>query len=143
MLINFGTLKLKTYSIDLICVQKGEDTLSSSFDIKTEINYLNKNGIDEVKNRVENILLTFSDKDIDLYPNNLSTLNYKVEFDGKREYTIKDKSNRNNIRYLYNKKKMIEKIYLLEINRLKSTTLDELVADIKKLNNNFENLKER
>jgi len=141
MVIEIDKYKLKTYSIDLICVQKGDDTLSSSFDIRTLINYLNKNGIDEVKNLVEDVLLTFTDKDIDLYPNDISTLNYQVIFDGKREYTIKDKSHRNNIRYLYNKKKMIEKIYLLEINRLKSTTLNKLTADIKKLNNNFENLK--
>jgi hypothetical protein len=35
MLINFGKYKLKTYSIDLIHVQKVEDTLSSIFNVNT------------------------------------------------------------------------------------------------------------
>ena len=77
------------------------------------------------------------------YSNSFNTDNYKVDFDGKREFIITDLSNRNNVRWVYDKKKMIETIYHLETNRLNVQTVEELVLRVKELNKYFINLGEK
>ena len=76
------------------------------------------------------------------YSNSFNTDNYKVDFDGK-EFIITDLSNRNNVRWVYDKKKMIETIYHLETNRLNVQTVEELVLRVKELNKYFINLGEK
>lgn len=138
MLINIENYKLKTYSNDLICVQKADDTLSSSFDIRTPLNYLSRNGYEDVKNRVEEAMANFKGKTIDESINSFETKNYKINKDDKLEYEVVDKFHSNNTRWI-NKFNLLRKLYLLEINKLESQSIDELVADIKQLNNDFEN----
>ena len=137
MKIKIDNLKLSTYSKDLICVKDGERTLVSYSNLVGALKWLDKNVNKGIKNRVEEVLINFSNVDIGKYPNSLKTENYKVEFDGRKEFTITDLSNRNNVRWIYNKRKMIEKIYHLEINRLKASDFDSLIKGIKELNNRF------
>ena len=132
-------LKLITYSKDCIAIKKGNDTLLSSRDIILACEWFYKNGYKELKNRVFHMLISFNDKDINDYPNSFDTHNYSVSFDGKREYTIIDKAYKNNTRWIYNKKNLIERLYHLEINRLSAQTVEELVSGIDQLNNNFIN----
>lgn len=138
MLIKIENYILKTYSNDLICIQKGNDTLSSSFDIRTPLNYLSRNGYEDVKNRVEEAMANFKGKTIDESINSFETKNYKINKDDKLEYEVVDKFHSNNTRWI-NKFNLLRKLYLLEINKLESQSIDELVADIKQLNNDFEN----
>ena len=65
MLLNLGKYKLKTYSIDLICIQQVNDTKCSSFNIIDNLNYLEENRIEGVKNRVELAMLDLSNTTID------------------------------------------------------------------------------
>ena len=129
--------ELSTYSKDLICVKDGDRTLVSYNNLMGALKWLDKNVNKGIKNRVEEVLIDFSNVDIGKYPNSLKTENYKVEFDGKKEFTITDLSNRNNVRWIYHKRKMIEKIYHLEINRLKASDFYSLIKGIKELNNRF------
>ena len=137
MLINIENYKLKTYSNDLICVQKGDDTLCSSFDIQKCLNYLKELGFKEAKNCVEEVLLDINTLSINVDIKSLETENYIVEKTTNREFSVKDKYNRNNTRWIYNPRKLVEKLYLLEINRLNSNSLETLVADIIQLNNQY------
>ena len=107
--------------------------IKNSFFIK----YLNKNGYEAIKNRVGEVLIDYSHIDIGKYQNSFNTDNYKVDFDEKREFVIIDLSNRNNVRWVYDKKKMIETIYHLETNRLNVQTVEELVLRVKELNKYF------
>lgn len=129
--------ELSTYSKDLICVKDGDRTLVSYNNLTGALKWLDKNVNKGIKNRVEEVLIDFSNIDMGKYPNSFKTENYKVEFDGKKEFNITDLSNRNNVRWIYNKRKMIEKIYHLEINRLKASDFDSLIEGIKELNNRF------
>lgn len=135
-------LKLITYSKDCIAIKKGNDTLISSRDIIYPLRWLNKNGYNQPKNRVSPMLISFNDKDINDYTDSFDTPNYSVSFDGKKEYTINDKTNKNNTRWIYSKRKMIERVYLLEVSRLNSQSIDEIVADIKQLNKEFKQKKD-
>lgn len=136
MLIKIENYILKTYSTDLICIQKGNDTLSSSFDIRTPLNYLSRNGYEEVKNRIEEVIIDFKGKTIDELINSFETKNYKINKDEKLEYEVSDKFHSNNTRWI-NKFNLLQKLYLLEINKLESQSIEKLVADIKELNDDF------
>ena len=136
-------LRMVTYSKDLIGIKKNISTLASFKNIVGAIKYLNKNGYEAIKNRVGEVLINFTNIDIGKYQNSFNTDNYKVDFDEKREFVITDLSNRNNVRWVYDKKKMIETIYHLETNRLNVQTVEELVAGIEKLNKYFINLGEK
>lgn len=129
--------ELITYSKDLICVKDGDRTLVSYCNLLGAIKWLDKNVNKGIKNRVGDVLIDFTNIDMGNYSNSFNTENYKVEFDGKKEFTITDLSNRNNVRWVYDKRKMIEKIYHLEINRLKVYDFDSLIEGIEKLNNIF------
>ena len=135
-------LRMVTYSKDLIGIKKSISTLASFKNIVGAIKYLNKNGYEAIKNRVGEVLINFTNIDIDKYSNSFNTDNYKVDFDGK-EFIITDLSNRNNVRWVYDKKKMIETIYHLETNRLNVQTVEELVLRVKELNKYFINLGEK
>jgi hypothetical protein len=139
MLINVEIYTLKTYSNDLICIQKGNDTLSSSFDIRTTLNYISRNGYEDIKNRVEDAMANFRRITISELINSFETKNYKINKDIKNEYEVSDKFHRNNTRWI-NKFNLLQKLYLLEINKLESQSIEELVADIKQLNDDFENI---
>ena len=136
-------LRMVTYSKDLIGIKKSISTLASFKNIVGAIKYLDKNGYEAIKNRVGEVLINFTNIDIGKYQNSFNTDNYKVDFDEKREFVITDLSNRNNVRWVYDKKKMIETIYHLETNRLNVQTVEELVAGIEKLNKYFINLGEK
>lgn len=136
-------LRMVTYSKDLIGIKKSISTLASFKNIVGAIKYLNKNGYEAIKNRVGEVLIDFSHIDIGKYQNSFNTDNYKVDFDEKREFVIIDLSNRNNVRWVYDKKKMIETIYHLETNRLNVQTVEELVLRVKELNKYFINLGEK
>ena len=136
-------LRMVTYSKDLIGIKKSISTLASFKNIVGAIKYLNKNGYEAIKNRVGEVLINFTNIDIDKYSNSFNTDNYKVDFDEKREFVITDLSNRNNVRWVYDKKKMIETIYHLETNRLNVQTVEELVLRVKELNKYFINLGEK
>lgn len=136
-------LRMVTYSKDLIGIKKSISTLASFKNIVGAIKYLNKNGYEAIKNRVGEVLINFTNIDIDKYSNSFNTNNYKVDFDEKREFVIIDLSNRNNVRWVYDKKKMIETIYHLETNRLNVQTVEELVLRVKELNKYFINLGEK
>jgi hypothetical protein len=137
MLVNIENYKLKTYSNDLICVQKGDDTLCSSVDIRICLNYLEEIGFKEVKNRVEDVLLDIDTLSFAVDTKSLETKNYTVLKTTNKEFTIRDKYKKNNCRWIYNPRKLIDKLYSLEVNRLKCTSLNNLVADIELLNNDF------
>ena len=130
-------LRMVTYSKDLIGIKKSISTLASFKNIVGAIKYLNKNGYEAIKNRVGEVLINFTNIDIGKYQNSFNTDNYKVDFDEKREFIITDLSNRNNVRWVYDKKKMIETIYHLETNRLNVQTVEELVLRVKELNKYF------
>lgn len=132
-------LKLSTYSKDCIAVKNGNDTLISSRDIIRPCEWFYENGYKELKNRVLPMLIRFNDKDINDYPNSFDTHNYSINYDGKIEYIISDKAYKNNTRWIYNKKNLIERLYHLEINRLDAQTIEELVSGIDQLNDNFIN----
>ena len=136
-------LRMVTYSKDLIGIKKSISIIASFKNIVGAIKYLNKNGYEAIKNRVGEVLINFTNIDIGKYQNSFNTDNYKVDFDEKREFVITDLSNRNNVRWVYDKKKMIETIYHLETNRLNVQTVEELVAGIEKLNKYFINLGEK
>ncbi|MFA9238358.1 MAG: hypothetical protein ACEQSQ_00540 [Candidatus Paceibacteria bacterium] len=136
-------LRMVTYSKDLIGIKKSISTLASFKNIVGAIKYLNKNGYEAIKNRVGEVLINFTNIDIDKYSNSFNTDNYKVDFDEKREFIITDLSNRNNVRWVYDKKKMIETIYHLETNRLNVQTVEELVLRVEELNKYFINLGEK
>ena len=136
-------LRMVTYSKDLIGIKKSISTLASFKNIVGAIKYLNKNGYEAIKNRVGEVLINFTNIDIGKYSNSFNTDNYKVDFDEKREFVIIDLSNRNNVRWVYDKKKMIETIYHLETNRLNVQTVEELVLRVKELNKYFINLGEK
>ncbi len=136
-------LRMVTYSKDLIGIKKSISTLASFKNIVGAIKYLNKNGYEAIKNRVGEVLINFTNIDIDKYSNSFNTDNYKVDFDEKREFVITDLSNRNNVRWVYDKKKMIETIYHLETNRLNVQTVEELVLRVEELNKYFINLGEK
>ena len=136
-------LRMVTYSKDLIGIKKSISTLASFKNIVGAIKYLDKNGYEAIKNRVGEVLIDFSHIDIGKYQNSFNTDNYKVDFDEKREFVITDLSNRNNVRWVYDKKKMIETIYHLETNRLNVQTVEELVARVEELNKYFINLGEK
>ena len=104
---------------------------------RKNLKWLDKNGYEAIKNRVGEVLIDFSHIDIGKYQNSFNTDNYKVDFDEKREFVIIDLSNRNNVRWVYDKKKMIETIYHLETNRLNVQTVEELVLRVKELNKYF------
>lgn len=135
--------ELITYSKDLIGIKKGNKTVVSYNCILGALKWLNKNGYEGIKNRVGGVLIDFAGIDIGNYSNSFETENYKVEFDDKKEFSITDLSNRNNVRWFYFKKKVIEAIYHLEINRLEVLTVDELVAEIEELNKYFINCGEK
>lgn len=137
MRIKINDLELITYSKDLICVKNGLKTIVSYKSLVGALNWLNKNGYEAIKNRVGEVLIDFSHIDIGKYQNSFNTDNYKVDFDEKREFIITDLSNRNNVRWVYDKKKMIETIYHLEINRLEVYDFDSLIDGIEKFNNIF------
>ena len=136
-------LRMVTYSKDLIGIKKSISTLASFKNIVGAIKYLDKNGYEAIKNRVGEVLINFTNIDIGKYQNSFNTDNYKVDFDEKREFVIIDLSNRNNVRWVYDKKKMIETIYHLETNRLNVQTVEELVLRVKELNKYFINLGEK
>ena len=139
MLLNLGKYKLKTYSIDLICIQQVNDTKCSSFNIIDNLNYLEENRIEGVKNRVELAMLDLSNTTIDSVLKPFETRNYRIKHYSKMEYEVSDKFQKNNVRWI-KRIKLFKKLYLLEINRLDSTSIEELVADIKLLNNEFTNI---
>ena len=139
MLINIEKYKLKTYSIDCICIQKGNDTLSSSFDIRVCLNYLDKNGIKELKNRVGGLIQDYSTIDTSIIPNAFNTRNYKIKKINNIEYEVADIFNRNNTRWIL-KQNLMQKLYLLELNRMESVSLEMLVAELELLNEEFENM---
>lgn len=130
-------LRMVTYSKDLIGIKKSISTLASFKNIVGALKWLDKNGYEAIKNRVGEVLIDFSHIDIGKYQNSFNTDNYKVDFDEKREFIITDLSNRNNVRWVYDKKKMIETIYHLETNRLNVQTVEELVLRVKELNKYF------
>ena len=130
-------LRMVTYSKDLIGIKKSISTLASFKNIVGAIKYLDKNGYEAIKNRVGEVLINFTNIDIGKYSNSFNTDNYKVDFDEKREFIITDLSNRNNVRWVYDKKKMIETIYHLETNRLNVQTVEELVLRVNELNKYF------
>ena len=137
MRIKINDLELITYSKDLICVKNGLKTIVSYKSLVGALKWLDKNGYEAIKNRVGEVLINFTNIDIDKYSNSFNTNNYKVDFDEKREFVIIDLSNRNNVRWVYDKKKMIETIYHLETNRLEVYDFDSLIDGIEKLNNIF------
>lgn len=137
MRIKIKNIELITYSKDLICIKNGLKTIVSYSNLLGALKWLDKNVNKGIKNRVGDVLIDFSNIDMGKYSNSFNTENYKVEFDGNREFTITDLSNRNNVRWVYNKRKMIEKIYHLEINRLKVYDFDSLIDAISELNNSF------
>lgn len=139
MLLNLGKYKLKTYSIDLICIQQVNDTKCSSFNIIDNLNYLEENRIEGVKNRVELAMLDLSNTTIDSVLKPFETRNYRIKHYSNMEYEVSDKFQKNNVRWI-KRIKLFKKLYLLEINRLDSTSIEELVADIKLLNNEFTNI---
>lgn len=130
-------LELVTYSKDVIGIKQGNKTVVSYSCILGALKWLYKNGYKAVKNRVQEVLIDFVSIDTDNYSNSFISENYKVEFDGKREFIITDLSSRNNVRWIYNKKKMIEKVYYLEVNRINTFSVDELVNRINQLNISF------
>ena len=136
MRIKINDLELITYSKDLICVKNGLKTIVSYKSLVGALKWLDKNGYEAIKNRVGEVLIDFSHIDMGKYSNSFNTDNYKVDFDGK-EFIITDLSNRNNVRWVYDKKKMIETIYHLETNRLNVQTVEELVLRVKELNKYF------
>ena len=135
-------LRMVTNSKHLIGIKKSISTLASFKNIVGAIKYLDKNGYEAIKNRVGEVLIDFSHIDMGKYSNSFNTDNYKVDFDGK-EFIITDLSNRNNVRWVYDKKKMIETIYHLETNRLNVQTVEELVLRVEVLNKYFINLGEK
>ena len=137
MRIKINDLELITYSKDLICVKNGLKTIVSYKSLVGALKWLDKNGYEAIKNRVGEVLIDYSHIDIGKYQNSFNTDNYKVDFDEKREFVITDLSNRNNVRWVYDKKKMIETIYHLETNRLNVQTVEELVLRVKELNKYF------
>lgn len=139
MIINIEktSLCVTNCSSDAIGIKKGNNIIASGRDIRFACNWLEKNGNKGMKISVLPILLEFSDKDIELFPNEFICTHYQVSFDDTREYTVTDKSNRNNKRWIYNKRQMVERVYFLEINRLNSKNIEELLADIESLNINF------
>lgn len=137
MRIKINDLELITYSKDLICVKYGAKTIVSYSNLVGTLKWLDKNVNKGIKNRVGEVLIDFANIDMGKYSNSFKAENYEVEFDENREFTITDFSNRNNVRWIYNKRKMLEKIYYLEINRLNSKSLEQLVADINQLNNQY------
>lgn len=139
MLLKLGKYKLKTYSIDLICIQQVNDTKCSSFNIIDNLNYLEENRIEGVKNRVELAMLDLSNITIDSVLKPFETRNYRIKHYSNMEYEVSDKFQKNNVRWI-KRIKLFKKLYLLEINRLDSTSIEELVADIKLLNNEFTNI---
>jgi hypothetical protein len=139
MLLKLGKYKLKTYSIDLICIQQVNDTKCSSFNIIDNLNYLEENRIEGVKNRVELAMLDLSNTTIDSVLKPFETRNYRIKHYSNMEYEVSDKFQKNNVRWI-KRIKLFKKLYLLEINRLDSTSIEELVADIKLLNNEFTNI---
>lgn len=135
MNINLGKdFRMVTYSKDLIGIKKGNKTIVSYRNIYSALNWIEKNLQKGVKNRVFSMLIDFNNIAINSCKNSLETKHYKVSFDDLREYIITDKVNRNNQRWVYDKRKMIETIYNLEINRLEVYSIDELVSSIKDLN---------
>lgn len=126
--------ELVTYSKDLIGVKKGNKTIVSYKHIIGAFRWIEENVQQGVKNRVGDVLFDFSKLDIDSCKKSFKTKNYSVSFDGKREFTISDLKSRNNKRWIYNKKSLIERVYHLEINRLEVSSIDELVDSIKELN---------
>jgi len=136
MLINIDKYKLKTYSIDCICIQKANDTLCSSYNIRTCLEFLSRSGFKGMKNDVEEVLKDFSTIDMELIPNSFETKNYMIKHDSKINYEVRDKHNKNNVRWIQ-KVNLLHKLYLLEINRLNATTIQELVAEIEQLNKDF------
>lgn len=139
MLLKLGKYKLKTYSIDLICIQQVNDTKCSSFNIIDNLNYLEENRIEGVKNRVELAMLDLSNTTIDSVLKPFETRNYRIKHYSNMEYEVSDKFQKNNVRWI-KRIKLFKKLYLLEINRLDSTSIEELVADIELLNNEFTNI---
>lgn len=132
-----NNFELITYSKDVIGIKQGNKTLVSYDCLVGALKWLDKNGYSAVKNRVQGVLIDFVSIDTDNYSNSFITENYKVQFDGKREFIITDLSSRNNVRWIYNKKKMIEKVYYLEVNRINAFSVDELVNRINQLNISF------
>lgn len=130
-------LELVTYSKDLICIKQGNKTVVSYGCLIGALKWLDKNGYKGIKNRVQEVLIDFSCIDIGNHSNSFNTENYKVEFDEKREFTVTDLSNRNNVRWFYDKGKMLEKVYFLEINRLNVNSFDLLIDEIGRLNHSF------
>ena len=124
-------------------MKNGFKTIVSYKSLVGALNWLDKNGYEAIKNRVGEVLINFTNIDIDKYSNSFNTDNYKVDFDEKREFVITDLSNRNNVRWVYDKKKMIETIYHLETNRLNVQTVEELVLRVEELNKYFINLGEK
>lgn len=136
MLININNYTLKNYSIDCICVQKKNQSLCSSNNIETCLNFLSSNGFKGVKNDVEEVLKDFSTIDIGSIKDSFETKNYVIKKDTKINYEVRDKHNKNNVRWIQ-KVNLIKKLYLLEINRLSATTIQELVSEIEQLNKDF------
>ena len=131
---------MMTYSKDLIGIKKGNKTVASYKDIIGALKWFDKNGYKGIKNRVEAVLLDLTSINIDKVLNSFKTDNYKVEFDEKREFTITDLSNRNNVRWIYNKVDVLSRIYHLEINRLNVISIDDLIEAINRLNISFSNV---
>lgn len=130
-------LELVTYSKDLIGIKQGNKTVVSYNCLIGALKWLDKNGYKGVKNDVQDVLIDFSNIDIGNHSNSFITENYKVEFDEKREFIVTDLSNKNNVRWFYDKKRMIQKVYFLEINRLNVNSFDSLIDEIGRLNENF------
>ena len=103
------------------------------------MNYLEENRIEGVKNRVELAMLDLSNTTIDSVLKPFETRNYRIKHYSNMEYEVSDKFQKNNVRWI-KRIKLFKKLYLLEINRLDSTSIEELVADIKLLNNEFTNI---
>ena len=141
MNIKIEKYTLKTYSKDLICVQLDNNTLTSSFDIRTCLNYLERNNIKGVKNRCEEVILDLSIIDKAKLKNTFKTKNYTVNRNSKIEYEVVDNKNKNNIRWILDCN-LMQKLYLLEINRLEVTSIDDLVVAIGQLNINFKKIME-
>lgn len=130
-------LELVTYSKDVIGIKQGNKTIVSHSCLLGALKWLDKNGYRAVKNRVQEVLIDFVSIDTDNYSNSFISENYKVQFDEKREFTVTDLSSRNNVRWIYNKKKMLEKVYYLEVNRINAFSVEELVNRINQLNISF------
>ncbi len=73
--------------------------------------------------------------------NTFKTKNYTVNRNSKIEYEVVDNKNKNNIRWILDCN-LMQKLYLLEINRLEVTSIDNLVVAIGQLNINFKKIME-